>query len=141
MSRKSFRDMIAYEIYPTSFYDSNGDGTGDLAGITEKLDYIAGIGFNAIWLNPFYRSPFKDGGYDISDFFDVDPRFGTLADFDALVKRAHELGISISSVSRHIKRAKNKLTKTMNYYFVQTANCLSERLCVHNGSVSGKRST
>ncbi|MBR0137395.1 MAG: glycosylase [Erysipelotrichaceae bacterium] len=95
MSKKSFRDMIAYEIYPTSFYDSNGDGTGDLAGITEKLDYIAGIGFNAIWLNPFYRSPFKDGGYDISDFFDVDPRFGTLEDFDALIKKAHELGIKI----------------------------------------------
>ena len=61
MSKKSFRNMMAYEIYPTSFYNSNGDGIGDLKGITEKLDYVSGMGFNAIWLNPFYKSPFKDG--------------------------------------------------------------------------------
>ena len=90
-----FKDLIFYEIYPTSFYDSNGDGIGDLNGIKEKLDYVKDLGFNAIWLNPFYKSPFKDGGYDVSDFFDVDPRFGTLKDFDAMIKRAHDLGIKV----------------------------------------------
>ena len=87
--------MIAYEIYPTSFSDSNNDGIGDLNGITSKLEYIQGMGFNAIWLNPFYRSPFKDGGYDVEDFFDVDPRFGTMNDFRRLAKKAHKLGIRV----------------------------------------------
>ena len=95
MSRKSFRNLIAYEIYPISFRDSNADGIGDLKGITEKLDYIRGMGFNAIWLNPFYVSPFKDGGYDVKDFFDVDPRFGNLQDFQNLCIKAHEKGIRI----------------------------------------------
>ena len=95
MSKKSFRNMMAYEIYPTSFYDSNGDGIGDLKGITEKLDYVGSMGFNAIWLNPFYKSPFKDGGYDVEDFFDVDPHFGNLEDFRSMVNRAHELEIRI----------------------------------------------
>jgi maltose alpha-D-glucosyltransferase/alpha-amylase len=88
-------DAIFYEIYPTSFKDSNGDGIGDLKGITSKLDYVKSMGFNAIWLNPFYKSPFKDGGYDVSDFFDVDPRFGTMADFDELLAKAKKLGIRI----------------------------------------------
>ena len=87
--------MIAYEIYPTSFLDSNDDGIGDLNGITSKLDYIKGMGFNAIWLNPFYKSPFKDGGYDVEDFFDVDPRFGTMKDFKELIAKAHEKDIRI----------------------------------------------
>ena len=95
MSRKSFRNMIAYEIYPTSFCDSNADGIGDLKGIISKLDYIAGMGFNAIWLNPFYTSPFKDGGYDVEDFFDVDPRFGNMDDFRELIRQAHGRGIRI----------------------------------------------
>ncbi len=95
MSKKFFRNMIVYEIYPTSFCDSNGDGVGDLKGITSKLDYIVKTGFNALWLNPFYRSPFKDGGYDVEDFFDVDPRFGTLNDFSELAKEAHQRGISV----------------------------------------------
>ena len=95
MSRKSFRNLIAYEIYPTSFRDSNADGIGDLRGITEKLDYVRNMGFNAIWLNPFYVSPFRDGGYDVMDFFDVDPRFGTLRDFQQLCRNAHEKGIKI----------------------------------------------
>ncbi|MCR4632839.1 MAG: glycosylase [Erysipelotrichaceae bacterium] len=95
MDRKIFRDMIAYEIYPTSFFDSNDDGTGDLDGIRERLHHIKDMGFNAIWINPFYVSPFKDGGYDVEDFFDVDPRFGTLKDFDELIKEAHGMGLKI----------------------------------------------
>ena len=87
--------MIAYEIYPTSFCDGNNDGIGDLKGITSKLEYIQETGFNAIWLNPFYRSPFKDGGYDVEDFFDVDSRFGTMNDFRKLNGKAHKLGIKI----------------------------------------------
>lgn len=95
MSRKKFKDLIVYEIYPTSFFDSNADGIGDLKGITKKLDYIHGMGFNAIWLNPFYKSPFMDGGYDVEDFFDVDPRFGTMKDFSRMVKEAHKRDIRI----------------------------------------------
>ncbi len=92
----SWKDnLIFYEIYPTSFKDSNGDGIGDLNGITSKLEYVKSLGFNAIWLNPFYKSPFKDGGYDISDFFSVDPRFGTIDDFKNLITKAHELGLKI----------------------------------------------
>ena len=90
-----FKDLIFYEIYPTSFYDANGDGIGDLKGIEQKLDYVKDLGCNAIWINPFYKSPFKDGGYDVEDFFDVDPKFGTLDDFRSLVKSAHEKGIKI----------------------------------------------
>lgn len=92
---KWLKNAIFYEIYPTSFMDSDGDGIGDLRGIAAKLDYVASLGCNAIWLNPFYKSPFKDGGYDVSDFFDVDPRFGTLDDFKNLLAEAHRKGIKI----------------------------------------------
>lgn len=95
MSKEKFKDLIFYEIYPTSFSDSNGDGVGDLKGIEEKLDYVKGLGCNAIWLNPFYKSPFLDGGYDVEDFFAVDPRFGSNEDFVSLCKKAHEMGIKI----------------------------------------------
>ncbi len=90
-----FSDLIFYEIYPTSFKDSNNDGIGDLNGITEKLAYIKELGFNAIWLNPMYVSPFKDGGYDVENFFDVDPKFGNLDDFKNLINKAHQLNIKI----------------------------------------------
>lgn len=89
------KNAVFYEIYPTSFKDSNSDGVGDLNGITSKLDYVSSLGFNAIWLNPFYKSPFKDGGYDVSDFFDVDPRFGTIDDFKKLLKKAHDLKMHV----------------------------------------------
>ena len=95
MSKKEFKDLVFYEIYPTSFYDSNNDGVGDLKGIEEKLEYVKDLGCNAIWLNPFYKSPFLDGGYDVEDFFEVDPRFGTRDDFVSLCRKAHCLGIKI----------------------------------------------
>lgn len=95
MSRSDFKDLMFYEIYPTSFMDSNNDGIGDLKGIESKLTYVKDLGFNAIWLNPIFKSPFYDGGYDVADFFDVDPKFGTLDDFKSLIKKAHELGIKI----------------------------------------------
>ena len=92
---KWFDDAVFYEIYPCSFQDSNGDGYGDIQGIISRLDYIKDIGFNAIWLNPVFKSPFMDGGYDVSDFFDVDPRFGTMKDLEELLTKAHEKGIRI----------------------------------------------
>jgi alpha-glucosidase len=89
------RGAVIYQIYPRSFRDSNGDGIGDLEGATEKLAYIASLGADAIWLSPFFRSPMKDYGYDVSDYCDVDPVFGTLADADALIERAHALGLKV----------------------------------------------
>ena len=90
-----WRDAVIYQIYPRSFQDSNGDGIGDLPGITRRLDHVAALGVDAIWLSPFFTSPQKDMGYDVSDYCDVDPLFGTLADFDAMVARAHQLGLKV----------------------------------------------
>ncbi|MEL7536582.1 MAG: alpha-amylase family glycosyl hydrolase [Pseudomonadota bacterium] len=90
-----WRGATLYQIYPRSFLDSTGDGVGDLQGITGKLDYVASLGVDGIWLSPFFRSPMKDYGYDVSDYLDVDPIFGTLADFDELVRRAHELDLKV----------------------------------------------
>lgn len=86
---------VFYNIYPQSFYDSNADGIGDLNGIRQKLDYIESIGFNAIWLNPFYESPFRDAGYDVTDFYKVAPRYGTNDDFALLCREAHARGIKV----------------------------------------------
>jgi alpha-glucosidase len=86
---------ILYQIYPRSFYDSNGDGIGDLPGITAKLNYVASLGVDAVWLSPFFVSPMRDFGYDVADYCAVDPVFGTLADFDRLLARAHALGLKL----------------------------------------------
>lgn len=90
-----WREAIIYQVYPRSYRDTNGDGIGDLAGVTEKLDYIASLGVDIVWLSPFFKSPMRDFGYDIADYCDVDPMFGTLADFDRLVEKAHGLGLKI----------------------------------------------
>ena len=90
-----WQTAVIYQIYPRSFQDSNGDGVGDLAGIMSRLDYVADLGIDAIWISPFYPSPMADYGYDVSDYCNVDPLFGTLADFDALIKRVHELGLKL----------------------------------------------
>jgi alpha-glucosidase len=94
-SAEWWRDAVVYQIYPRSFADANGDGVGDLAGLTARLDHVSGLGADAIWLTPFQRSPQADHGYDVSDYRDVDPLFGTLGDFDALVARTHELGLRL----------------------------------------------
>ncbi len=90
-----WRGKVIYQIYPRSFQDSNGDGIGDLPGITRRLDHVAGLGADIVWISPFMTSPMKDYGYDVADYCDVDPIFGTLADFDALLARAHGLGMAV----------------------------------------------
>ena len=95
MSAKWLKNAIFYQIYPTSFYDSDADGIGDLRGVKEKIPYLSSLGVNAVWLNPFYRSPFLDGGYDVQDYRAVDPKFGTLQDFKELVQALHEASIHV----------------------------------------------
>ena len=98
-----WRGAVIYQVYPRSFYDSNGDGIGDLPGVTAKLDYIASLNVDAIWLSPFFTSPMKDFGYDVSDYRGVDPIFGTIEDFDELIAEAHkrDLKIMIDQVLSH----------------------------------------
>ncbi|TLM82155.1 glycoside hydrolase family 13 protein [Pseudarthrobacter sp. NamE2] len=88
-------DAVVYQIYPRSFADGNGDGMGDLRGIMDRLPYLEKLGVNAIWLSPFYKSPQADGGYDVADYRQVDPLFGSLADFDAMLLEAHRRGLKV----------------------------------------------
>ncbi len=90
-----WRGGVIYQIYPRSFQDTNGDGVGDLKGIVERLPHVASLGVDAVWISPFFTSPMKDFGYDVSDYRDVDPMFGTLADFDELIRTAHGLGLRV----------------------------------------------
>ena len=98
-----WKNAVFYEIYPRSFQDSNGDGIGDLNGITQRLDYLEKLGVEAIWLSPIYPSPQVDFGYDISDYENIDPQYGTLADFDKLVAEAkkHNIRIVMDMVMNH----------------------------------------
>src|SRR5262252_941775 len=90
-----WKDGVIYQIYPRSFMDSNGDGIGDLAGIRSRLDHLAWLGIDAIWLSPIFPSPMADFGYDVSNYCDVDPLFGDLSQFDALVAESHARGIRV----------------------------------------------
>ncbi|HET8788275.1 MAG TPA: alpha-amylase family glycosyl hydrolase, partial [Actinomycetes bacterium] len=90
-----WRHAVVYEVYVRSYADANGDGEGDLRGVRSRLGHLCELGVDALWLTPFYPSPLADGGYDVADYRDVDPRFGTLDDFDALVADAHEHGLRI----------------------------------------------
>lgn len=90
-----WRGAVIYQIYPRSFRDTNGDGIGDLAGIAEGLDYIAELGVDGIWISPFFTSPMKDFGYDVADYCGIDPSFGTFADFDRIIEKAHSLGLKV----------------------------------------------
>ncbi len=98
-----WKTAVVYQIYPRSFADASGDGVGDLAGIRRRLDHLSWLGVDAIWLSPFYRSPMADFGYDVADHCDVDPLFGSLADFDALLREAHErkLRVLVDFVGNH----------------------------------------
>ena len=126
MKRKWWKEAVIYQIYPRSFMDSNGDGIGDLKGITDKLDYLAYLGIGVIWLSPIYKSPNDDNGYDISDYQAVMDEFGTMEDFDELLQKAHEKGIRIvmDLVVNHtsdehawfIESRKSKDNPYRNYY-------------------------
>lgn len=128
MSRNYKRDTVVYQIYPRSYCDSNGDGIGDLRGIISKLDYIASLGVNAIWLSPIYQSPDDDNGYDISDYKAISPKFGTMEDFDELVREARARGIDIvmdlvinhtSDEHEWFQRALRGEEKYRNYYIIE----------------------
>lgn len=103
MIKKWWHDKVAYQIYPKSFYDSNGDGIGDIPGIISKLDYLKDLGVDILWLSPCYRSPMADQGYDISDYYDIDPKFGTMEDMDRLIAEAkkREMYILMDLVVNH----------------------------------------
>ena len=95
MTKQWFKDSVVYQIYPMSFQDSNNDGIGDLAGITQRLQYIHNLGADVIWLNPIYVSPNKDNGYDIADYRNINPNYGTMQDFEDLLQQAHRLDLKI----------------------------------------------
>ena len=90
-----WKQAVVYQIYPRSFKDVNGDGLGDIAGITEKIDYLKDLGVDAIWLSPFYPSDLADGGYDVIDYRNVDSRLGTMDDFDRMIEAAHAAGLKV----------------------------------------------
>jgi len=110
-----WKKSIIYHIYPRSFYDSNGDGIGDIQGIIQKLPYLVGLGIDAIWLSPIYRSPQTDFGYDVSDYMDIDPIFGQMSDFDELIELCHQNGIRLimDLIMNH--------TSTQHPWFVESA--------------------
>ena len=95
MDQKWWQSSVVYQIYPRSFQDSNGDGIGDIPGITKRLPYIRELGADVIWLSPVYQSPNDDNGYDISDYQAINPEFGTMEDFDEMLQTAHSLGLKI----------------------------------------------
>ncbi len=129
------KSAIVYQIYPVSFYDGNGDGIGDFKGITEKLDYVKSLGVDVIWLNPIFKSPFKDGGYDVADYYAVDERFGEMQDFEFMLKRAKELGLKIilDLVIGHtswecawFQKSGEKERNPYSDYYIWTDSCFKE---------------
>lgn len=131
LNKAWWKEAVVYQIYPRSFNDSNGDGVGDLQGIIQKLDYIKSLGVDAVWLNPIYKSPNDDGGYDISDYHQVQEEFGTLSDFEELLSGLHDRGIRLivdlvvnHSSDEHpwfIESRRSKINKYRDYYFWKPA--------------------
>ena len=137
-------DLVVYQIYPRSFKDANGDGVGDLVGIISKLDYIKSLGANAIWLCPIFKSPQCDNGYDIADYCDIDPTYGTMADFDNLLAAAHERGIKVimdfvanhtSSEHEWFRRARSSRNDPYHDYYYWADKPLNNWKSVFGGSV------
>ena len=119
------KDAVFYEIYPQSFYDTNGDGIGDLQGIIAKLDYIKGLGCNALWINPCFDSPFKDAGYDVRDYKKIAQRYGTNEDAAALFKAAHEKGIRVLFA---LHRWRDRTQRHLHSQLLQVPACAELRL-------------
>ena len=94
-SLKWWENAVIYQIYPRSFQDSNDDGIGDLKGITSRLNYLSELGVDAIWISPFFKSPQKDFGYDVSDYYNINPEYGSLEDFELLISKAHNLTLKV----------------------------------------------
>lgn len=127
-----WKEDVIYQIYPKSFRDSNNDGIGDITGIIEKLDYLKDLGITMLWVSPFYRSPMADNGYDISDYYDINPDFGTMSDFDVLIEKAKFKGIKImvDLVINHTsdehewfqKAISNPSSKYRDYYIIKPSN-------------------
>ncbi|MBQ5313521.1 MAG: hypothetical protein J6K30_05665 [Oscillospiraceae bacterium] len=122
------RDTVVYQIYPRSYMDSNGDGIGDINGIISKLDYLADLGINTIWFSPLYKSPDDDNGYDIADYKSIDPKFGTMEEFDTLLAEAKKRGIGIvmdlvinhtSDEHEWFRKAMAGDEKYRNYYIIR----------------------
>ncbi len=144
--RKEFSDcydLVVYQIYPRSFCDSDGDGVGDLRGVISKLDYIRELGANAVWLCPIFKSPQCDNGYDISDYRDIDPMYGTMADFDLLVATAHQKGIKVimdlvanhtSSEHEWFRRARSSKTDPYHDYYYWAEKPLTDWRAEFGGS-------
>ncbi|MCC5890198.1 MAG: glucohydrolase, partial [Alkalibacterium sp.] len=95
MNKKWWKESVVYQIYPKSFQDTDNNGIGDVRGIINRLSHLNKLGIDIIWICPIYKSPMDDGGYDISDYYAIDPKFGSNADFDELIQRAAKLGIKI----------------------------------------------
>ena len=112
MSKAWWKSSVIYQIYPRSFADSNGDGIGDLNGITEHLDYLKKLGVDVIWLSPIYKSPNDDNGYDISDYQDIMTDFGTMEDFDRMITEMHKRGIKLMSTDGFWKVKNRKIIHT-----------------------------
>ena len=152
MQKKWWHKKTAYQIYPKSFCDSNGDGIGDLPGIISKLDYLKDLGIDIIWLSPIYCSPLADQGYDISDYYNIDPRFGTMDDMDRLIVEAkkRDMYILMDLVVNHCsdehewfkKPARIRMASTENIFTlktVRTENCHATGVLT-SAAVSGNRS-
>ena len=124
-----FKKKVVYQIYPKSFKDTNGTGTGDLKGVIEKLDYLQTLGVDYIWLTPFYVSPQNDNGYDVADYYNIDPSYGTMEDVENLIAEAKKRNIYLmmDMVFNHVstehiwfKKAMAGEEKYLNYFFLQT---------------------
>ena len=130
-----FKKSVVYQIYPKSFYDTNGDGLGDLKGVTAKLDYIRELGVDYIWMTPFFVSPQNDNGYDVEDYYNIDPRYGTMEDFEELSREAANRGIKLmldmvfnhtSSHHEWFRKALSGDPKYKDYYIFKTGTANGE---------------
>ena len=142
MERKWWQDKIVYQIYPKSFYDSNGDGIGDVPGIIEKLDYLKNLGVDIIWISPIYVSPCADQGYDVADYCGIDPQFGTMEDVERLIAEAkkRDMYIVMDLVVNHCSDEHEWFQKAIadpdgeygSYFYIETVKDASGRLKCRN---------